>query len=198
VPAPEPANGTDPAPGCQRAAPLVPPDPAGDDAPGDPESVARTICLRLLTHRARTRAELATALARRGVPPEAANRVLDRFCEVGLVDDMQVASSYAATQHRERLLSSRAVAEKLRRRGVDDETARAAIAHIDRDSEREAARRLAQRTLRTLAGTPPEVRSRRLLGALARRGYSPQLCLEVARELSTPDDRPVGTFGDGQ
>ncbi len=32
-------------------------------APGDPEAVARIVCLRLLDRRARTRAELRTALA---------------------------------------------------------------------------------------------------------------------------------------
>src|SRR6266498_4918200 len=45
----------------------VPPEDE-QDAPGDPESVARAICLRLLTQRARSRAELAEALRRRGVP----------------------------------------------------------------------------------------------------------------------------------
>jgi regulatory protein len=184
VPPPEPIARANPGPGWQRPAFPVPPDAAEDEAPGDPESVARTICLRLLTQRARTRAELATALARRGVPTDTADRVLDRFSEVGLVNDVEVASTYAAAQHRERLLSSRAVTEKLRRRGVDEETVRAAIAPIDADSERDTARRLAQRKLRSLAGVSPDVRTRRLLGALARRGYSPELCLEVAREVS--------------
>src|SRR5262249_23857501 len=71
------------------------------DAPGDPESVARAICLRLLAQRARTRAELAQALRRRGVPDGAAGSVLDRFAEVGLIDDAALAQNAALT-HRER------------------------------------------------------------------------------------------------
>ena len=53
------------------------------------------ICLRLLDQRARSRAELADALRRRGVPDDAATRVLDRFVEVGLIDDAALAAGFA-------------------------------------------------------------------------------------------------------
>ena len=63
------------------------PDGAQPPEPSDPEAVARQICLKMLTAAPRTRAQLATAMARRGVPPEAAEAVLDRFAEVQLIDD---------------------------------------------------------------------------------------------------------------
>jgi len=95
-----------------------PPEDGGQpDLPGDPVSVARAICLRLLTDRQRTRAELATALRRKGVPDNAARTVLDRFAEVGLIDDAATAENYALVQHRRRGLAARAVAGKLRQRG---------------------------------------------------------------------------------
>src|SRR4051794_27429154 len=89
--------------------------PPGDPEqhPGDPEAVARAICLRLLTMRARSRGELADALAARDVPDDAATRVLDRFTEVGLIDDAALAASLAGAQHRDRGLARRAVAVKL-------------------------------------------------------------------------------------
>ena len=52
--------------------PPLPEDGGQHDLPGDPVSVARAICLRLLTDRQRTRAELATALRRKRVPDDAA------------------------------------------------------------------------------------------------------------------------------
>lgn len=150
--------------------------------PGDPEEVARIVCLRLLDRRAYTRAELAGALAKRGVPEEAATRVLDRFAEVGLVDDARLADGYARGLHRDRGLAGRAVAVKLRRRGLSDEVVGQALTAIDRDSERAAAGELVERRLRSLRGQPPEVQARRLVGLLARKGYPPGMAYEVVRE----------------
>ena len=48
---------------------------------------ARAVCLRLLTARARTRAELAGQLAKRGYPDDVSTEVIERLSEVGLVDD---------------------------------------------------------------------------------------------------------------
>jgi regulatory protein len=157
--------------------------------------VARAICLRLLTQRARSRAELADALARRGVPDEAATAVLDRFTEVGLIDDAALAQSLAGAQHRERGLARRAVAAKLRQRGLDDEAVGAALSGIDRDSERSRAEELVARRRRALTGLPPEVQARRLVGLLARKGYPPGLAHEVVRAelggLGAEESEPV-------
>jgi regulatory protein len=157
--------------------------PPGDPEqhPGDPEAVARAICLRLLTQRARSRTELADALARRDVPEDAARRVLDRYTEVGLIDDAALAATLAGAQHRERGLARRAVAAKLRQRGLADEV-EAAIEQIDGDSERDRAQDLVTKRLRALSGLAPEVQARRLIGLLARKGYPSGLAYAVVRE----------------
>jgi regulatory protein len=165
-----------------RDEPPVPGDPEQHQQhPGDPHAVARAICLRLLTQRARSRGELAEALGRRGVPEEAARDVLDRFVEVGLIDDRALAESLAGAQHRERGLARRAVAVKLRRRGLDDETVGAALAAIDSADERERARELVARRRRALTGVPADVQARRLVALLARKGYPAGLAYEVVR-----------------
>lgn len=160
-----------------------PEDEAALGPPGNPESVARTICLRLLDRRARTRAELAEALRKKGVSDGASAAVLDRFAEVGLIDDDALAATYAIAQHRERGLAARAVAAKLRRRGVDEQTVAAAVEPIDRDSESAAAEALARSKLRALGALEPIVQARRLVGLLGRRGYSPGLAHEVVRAV---------------
>ncbi len=152
------------------------------DPPGDPEAVARTICLRLLTARARSRAELAQALRRRGVPDEAASTVLVRFAELGLVDDAALAEAVVRVQHGERGLAAPAIAAKLRQRGVQDDAVRTAVGAIDCDSERRAATALVQRRMRSLRSLEPTVRRRRLVGLLARRGYSAGLAAQVLRD----------------
>jgi regulatory protein len=163
---------------------IAEPDPAHEDPadpPGDPQSVARAICLRLLTQRARSRAELAAALRKRGVPDDAAGTVLDRFTEVGLIDDAALAAGFASAQHEERGLARRAVAVKLRQRGLEAQLD-SALAGIDAADERERALLLVQRRRRALAGLAPEAQVRRLVGLLARKGYPSGLAYAVVRE----------------
>ena len=93
----------------------APPDRVPDDPErDDPESVARLICLRLLTAAPRTHAELAAALRRRGVPEDAAQAVLSRFAEVKLIDDATFARAWVESRHHGRGLAGRA----LRRRAA--------------------------------------------------------------------------------
>src|SRR3954451_24455118 len=98
-----------------------------DDPEADPESVARTIGLRMLDGQPRTRAELATAMAKRGVPQGAATAVLDRFTEVGLLDDAAFAHAWVESRHRGRGLARRALANELHRKGVEPEIANEAL-----------------------------------------------------------------------
>ncbi|MDQ6875348.1 MAG: recombination regulator RecX [Actinomycetota bacterium] len=153
----------------------------------DPESVARAICLRLLSARARTRAELATALRRREVPDHAAEAVLDRFSEVGLIDDASFAAAWVTSRHAGRGLAGRALAGELRSRGVAAETVAQAVAGLDHDTELATARRLVHRRLPALGSLDRQVQFRRLAAMLARRGYSGELAIQAVREeLATP------------
>ncbi len=127
----------------------------GPDA--DAESVARTILLDQLTGRARSRRELADKLASRDVPPEIAERLLDRFTEVGLIDDEAFARSWVSARQQTKGLAKRALSQELRRKGVDDEVVREVLDEVDPDAEDQAARLLVRKKLRSLSGstTPP-------------------------------------------
>ncbi|HEX2072340.1 MAG TPA: regulatory protein RecX [Geodermatophilus sp.] len=165
------------------------PGPLQDD-PGDPESVARAICLRALTGAPKTRQQLADLLARRGVPDDAAERVLDRFGEVGLIDDAAFARAWVSSRQAGRGLARRALKAELRAKGVDGEVAEEALALVDEDDERAAARRLVQRRLPALRRVDDATATRRLLGMLARKGYGAGLAGSVVREeLDAAGDR---------
>jgi regulatory protein len=171
---------------------------AAADAEPDPESVARAIALRQLTAAPRSRAQLAEAMAKRDVPEDVADRVLDRFTEVGLVDDAAYAEILVRSRHAERGMSRRALAMELRRKGVDDEVAREALEQVDDADEEQAARALARKKLRATRGLDREVRLRRAYGALGRRGYGGSLVSRVVREeldaegADDGDGRPGG------
>ncbi|QNN52254.1 regulatory protein RecX [Nocardioides mesophilus] len=168
------AQGGDPAPPPEDQAALGP--------EADHEAVARKILLDQLTGAARTRSELSGKLAKKGVPDQVAERLLDRFEEVGLVDDQAFARSWVQSRQPGKGLARRALAQELRRKGVDDEVAREALDEIDPDDEIESARLLVRRKLRTAARLDRTTAVRRLGGMLARKGYPPGVAFRVVRE----------------
>jgi regulatory protein len=164
--------------GRDREPPVdVPPEPEAD-----PEQVARQICLHQLEYAPRTRAELAAVLAKRGVADEVAHTVLGRFTEVGMIDDALFSQMWVTSRHRGKGLAGRALAQELRRKGVDDEVAREAVATIDPLQEAETARDLVRRKLPSTRGLTPEARVRRLAGQLARKGYGAGLAFRIVKE----------------
>jgi regulatory protein len=155
---------------------------AGSGRGDDPEARARQICLRLLTIEPRTRAQLAEALHRRGIPGPVADSVLERFTDAGLIDDGAFARAWVESRHYSRGLAGRALTAELRQRGVDDEEIREAVAELGPDADVTAARELVTRKLAVTRGQPAQVRMRRLAGMLARKGYPPGLAFRVIRE----------------
>jgi regulatory protein len=150
--------------------------------PADPEAAAREICLRMLTTAPRTRAQLVGALRRKGVPDDVAEAVLGRFAEVGLIDDAMFASAGVESRHYGKGLSGRALGAELRGRGVPAEDIRAAVGQLGSDQEIATARSLVAARLAATAGQPAPARVRRLIGVLARKGYSPALAYRLVRE----------------
>lgn len=149
---------------------------------GDPEAVARSLCLRALTGAPKTRQQLADLLTRRGVPEPAAVAVLDRFGEVGLIDDAAFARAWVSSRQAGRGLARRALKAELRAKGVDPEVAAEAVEVVDDDDERATARLLVERRLRGMSRLDRTTATRRLIGMLARKGYGGGLAAGVVRE----------------
>ena len=167
------------------------------EQPDDPEAVARLICLRQLTAAPRTRAQLAETLKRRGVPEEAAEAVLGRFTEVGLIDDAMFASAWVESRHHGRGLGRRALAAELNQRGVDRDDIQAAVAKLSPETELATARALVERRLASTASLPVQVRLRRLVGMLARKGYPAGLAYRVVREALDQDRQDQANASQG-
>ena len=138
----------------------------------DPETVAKNLCLRALTGTPKTRQQLADLLADRDVPDDAAEAVLDRLSEVGLIDDEAFAQAWVTSRQAGRGLARRALKAELRAKGVDDEVAATAVEAVDDDDERETARRLVDRKIPGMRRLDRATATRRLMGMLARKGYS--------------------------
>ncbi|MDY6998485.1 MAG: recombination regulator RecX [Actinomycetota bacterium] len=146
---------------------------------------ARAVCLRLLTVRARTRAELMDQLAKRGYPEDIGAEVVERLAEVALVDDEAFAEQWVRSRRANSGKSKRALAAELRDKGVDSDVITAALADIDAGAERERAEKLVRDRLRREKLGDPGDRdaqnkvTRRLVGMLARRGYGQTMAADV-------------------
>jgi len=154
------------------------------------EEQARALCLRLLTARSRTRAELSGQLSKRGYPDDVRERVLDRLAAVGLVDDTEFAEQWVQSRRARAGKSRRALAAELHTKGVDDDVITAVLGGIDAGADRDRAEQLVRAKLRReTLGDEARV-TRRLVGMLARRGYSQNLACEVVlAELAVERER---------
>jgi len=155
---------------------------SADDVPdAEAYDVAREICLQQLASSPKSRAQLETVLKRRGTDPGVAADVLDRLEDVRLVDDTAYAESYV-TSRRAATMSRRALGHELRSKGVAGSVVEEALDTLDPEAEVQTARALVVRKLPSTRSLPMDARVRRLVGVLARKGYSGGLALRVVRE----------------
>ena len=145
---------------------------------------AHELCLRLLTARSRTRSELSGHLAKRGYPDDVTETVLSRLAAVGLIDDADFAEQWVRSRRARVGKGKRALAAELRTKGVDTDVIAAALDGIDAATERERAEQLVEQKLRreALADDDDTKVMRRLVGMLARRGYSQNMAVAVVSD----------------
>ena len=148
------------------------------------EERAHALCLRLLTARARSRAELIGKMVKHGYPDDVVETVLARLVAVGLVDDEDFAAQWVRSRHTYSGKGKRALAAELRTKGLDAEVIAAALDGIDAGAERVRAEQLVERKLRreVLADGDDAKVMRRLVGMLARRGYSQSMAVAVVTD----------------
>jgi regulatory protein len=135
---------------------------------------------------------LAGQLAKRGYPEDVSELVLDRLAHVGLVDDEDFAEQWVRSRRLNAGKGKRALAAELRTRGVDNDVITAALAGIDVEAERQRAEQLVRDKLRRekLGDDDDTKVARRLVGMLARRGYSQTMAFDVVKgELASERER---------
>ena len=152
----------------------------------DPYTRAKTIVYNQLAYSAKTRGQLRKKLQAEGFDAELIEPLLDKFEAAKLIDDAEYAQSFVAQKSRTKKLSRAALRRELAERGVRGEEAENALAQRTDEQEREDAAELVRKKLRPgmdLSDRTKKDRvTRRLLGMLARRGYSSSVSMSVIRE----------------
>ncbi|MEP6572952.1 MAG: regulatory protein RecX [Gemmatimonadota bacterium] len=154
------------------------------DRAADIEAAWRTL-LRSLERRSFARHDLGRRLIRKGHPPEAVEAALTRADDAGLLDDAAFARQFVQSRA-ERGRGPARLTRDLQAmgipRGLIDDAVRARWpepADTTVSAEQVATRRAAQ-----LKNLPPDVRRRRLLAYLGRRGFSGSAVSDIVRRLT--------------
>lgn len=161
--------------------------------------MAQAIVYRQLTASAKSRLQLARKLSERNIPEPVAEAVLDKFQAAGLINDAEFAAMWVRSRAQSRRLARSALRRELADKGIDQESADAALAQVSDSDEEEAARTLVQRKLRP--GTELNDRNqrdkaaRRLAAMLARKGYQPSQAFRIVNQVL--DEQIPDPGGDG-
>jgi regulatory protein len=162
---------------------------------------------RFLEARPRSVAEVCRRLGQAGYRPELIEGAIGRLTELGVLDDEQFARQWVESRDRAHPRGEHALIVELRQKGIDattiatilkdrrelavrweDRPAEATTADDDGQSHPDlaAARRLIERNRRALDRVAdPRQRRQKAYALLARNGFDPETCREVAIEAAT-------------
>ncbi|AGF72696.1 recombination regulator RecX [Corynebacterium halotolerans] len=151
------------------------------------KAAVRKRALGLLDQRARSRHELRGRLLDLEFEERLVDEVLDDLAAVHLLDDETFAHEWVRQRHARRGKSARVLNRELADKGVDAATRAAALDQIDPEDEEATARELARKKARSVKAVPADRTERdkalrRIVGVLARRGFSQSMSLSLARE----------------
>lgn len=144
---------------------------------------ARRSVLNSLNAAPRTRQQLTELLLRKNISEAVITEVLDRFEEVGLINDTQYAEIYLHSRIRNRHSSARTVAMELSRKGIARETIDDAIEQLPEGTDEETAFAYATSQVHRHRNEEPRVAARKIAAKLARRGFPPSICFRVAAQV---------------
>lgn len=135
------------------------------------EQRARNVLLHQLARSTKSTAQLRKILEQREIPNEIAEAVIERFTEVGLIDDAAFAETIVSSRRNYKGLAKSAIKRELNDKGINAELAEEALSSITAEDDFESAKQLAVRRYRQMAHLERAVRERRLAGYLQRKGY---------------------------
>ena len=136
----------------------------------DEQEVAYQRVLKFISYRIRTEDEIRRNLIKHKVQPEVIDDVLQKLRRNGLVNDMKFAISWVENRNEFRPRAHRMLTYELRQKGITDEIISQTLDGISSDEE--LAVKAAQNQVHKYMGLEWPNFRRKLIGFLARRGFS--------------------------
>ncbi len=136
--------------------------------------------LLFLSYRARSEKEIRQNLQKHGFPEQVIETTLEKLRETRLANDPEFARVWVENRSTFRPRSRRALMMELRQKGLDDETAQAAVSGVDEDA---LAYQSALKRANRLKGLEWGEFRRKLSEHLARRGFPYSVIAPVAARI---------------
>ena len=156
-----------------------------------------------LAVRSRSVEETRRRLNHLGYPAALCDQVVDRLVELRYLDDPAFARAWVESRDRARPRAAMTLRRELQLKGVPDETVAEVLADRAQqaqaraaededaplDADRDAARKLVERRASTFRReADPRRRRQKAYALLARNGFAPDVCHEVASSVAEADD----------
>jgi regulatory protein len=159
-------------------------------SPERQEQRARNVLLYQLARSAKSAHQLRQILEKREIDTEIAERVIQRFIEVGLIDDKLFAETIVNSRRKFKGSSKSVIRRELVEKGVGSDLIEDVVSYITPEDELVTAIDLALKRIPRLANLEREVRQRRLFGYLSRKGYGSNVVIaacKVAEDSLIPE-----------
>ena len=151
-------------------------------SPERQEQRARNVLLYQLARGAKSAHTLKQILERREIDAEIAEAMIERFIEVGLIDDIAYAETVVNSRQKFKGLAKSAIKRELNQKGVEATIVEQVTSEITVETEFEMAIELANKRIVRMANLEYSVRQRRLNGYLARKGYSSSIVMAAVKQ----------------
>ena len=155
-----------------------------------------------LAVRPRSVEETRRRLVHLGYPQALSDEVVERLVELRYLDDLDFARAWVESRDRAKPRGAVALRRELQLKGIADTTIAEVLAHradeaarrappgdaMPGDADHHAARRLLERRASTLRReTNPRRRRQKAYALLARNGFAPDVCQEIASSMSVDE-----------
>jgi regulatory protein len=163
----------------------------------DDPDVVLAAAARFLETRSRSVAEVRRRLSGAGYQPALVAGAIERLLALGMLDDRAFAEAWIGSRDRARPRGERVLRQELIQKGIDRELIdelleerRTGEEGAATEPDVHAARRLLERNARSLERVAdPRQRRARAYALLARNGFDPDVCREVAAEVVAAESR---------
>ena len=148
------------------------------------------VALNYISYRPRSSREVMVKLNEKGFPLGIAQRVVEHFQSVSLINDMEFARMFVRDRLRARLLGRILLKQQLSVKGISRQIIDDVLTeYISEEDQQKAAVQLANKRLklakRSFSRLDPIKRKKRLMDFLLRRGFSNDVAIRTVRSLLT-------------
>jgi regulatory protein len=141
---------------------------------------AKSLALRYLTYRDRSKSELVQYLNKKGQPPLIIQETIQYLESLRYIDDQRFAMEWSRSRIEGKMFGKARVRQELFTKGIASHIIESTLTTLyDSNPEKDLALACASKKMTTLKGLDPQKKMRRLAHYLQRRGFSTDVIYET-------------------